>query len=282
MSGRSANDPQGADERQYHIGLRPGDVAPAILLVGDPKRAKRVAEGFFDDYGDPITEREFVTYTGTYRGMPMSVMGTGMSAANTEIAVIELCQLFEDASSVAIIRAGSCGALQANIGLGDLVITQAAHRLEETSLAFVTPGYPAVAHPEVVLALAWACEDTGAAHHLGITATAAGFYGAQGRNIPGFPSRVPAIEAELQRMGISNLEMEASTLLTLSTLRGFRAGAVCAVYANRVDNTFIADADKSAAEKRCIQAGLEGLLKLSSLAHARGDRPCWHPGLGLV
>jgi uridine phosphorylase len=277
---RSANEPQDANARQYHIGLAPGEVAPSILMVGDPKRAKRVAEDFFESHEDPICEREYVTYTGRYRGLPVSVMGTGMSAANTEIAVIELCQLFDDPTKIAMIRAGSCGALLGHIGLGELVVTQASHRLEATSLAFVDSGYPAVAHPEVVMALLWAAEEAGAPHHLGITATAAGFYGAQGREVEGFPPRDPDVEARLARQRVANLEMESSTLLTLSTLRGFRAGAVCAAYANRVENSFIEDADKPTAEARCIEVGLGALLKLASLDEARGDRPCWHPGLG--
>lgn len=280
MSG-TANAPRSADNRQYHIGLRAGEVAPSILLVGDPARAKRVAEAFFESPGDPICEREFVTYTGRYRGRPMTVMGTGMSAANTEIAVIELCQCFEDPTKIAIVRAGSCGVLKAEIGLGDLVITQAAYRLEGTSLAFVGPGFPAVAHPEATIALLWAAEELGAPYHLGITATAAGFYGAQGREIPGFPPRELDVEAQLTRQGVTNIEMEASTLMTLATLRGFRAGAVCAAYANRVHNSFIAGADKHLAERRCVEVGLRGLDRLAQLAELRGDRPCWHPGVGL-
>jgi uridine phosphorylase len=277
----TANDPRGADNRQYHIGLRAGEVAPSILLVGDPTRARRVVEAHFESYGEPICEREFVTYTGVYRGRPMSVMGTGMGAANTEIAVIELCQCFEDPTKIAIVRSGSCGGLQPHLGLGDLVITQAAYRLEETTLAFVGPGYPASAHPEAVISLLWAAEELGARHHLGITATAPGFYGAQGRDQPGFPARDNHVEATLARQGVTNLEMETSALLTLSTLRGFRAGAVCAVYANRVHDTFIAHEDKGPAETRCVEVALRALDRLAQLAELRGDRPCWHPGVGL-
>jgi uridine phosphorylase len=75
--------------------------------------------------------------------------------------------------------------------------------------------------------------------------------------------------------------METSALLTLSTLRGFRAGAVCAVYANRVHNTFIAHDDKVPAEAKCVEVALRALDRLAELAELRGDRPCWHPGVGL-
>jgi uridine phosphorylase len=273
--------PRGSDGRRYHIGLRPGEVAPSILFVGDPSRARRVVEAHFDSWDEPVCEREYVTYTGVYQGRPMSVMGTGMGAANTEIAVIELCQCFEDPTKIAIVRAGSCGALQPHVGLGDLVISQAAYRLEETTLAFVGPGFPAAAHPEAVIALLWAAEELGAPHHLGITATAPGFYGAQGREQPGFPPRDPNIQATLARQGVTNLEMETAALLTLSTLRGFRAGAVCAAYANRVHDTFIAEDEKGPAETRCVAVGLRALARLAEMAELRGDRPCWHPGLTL-
>jgi len=279
--GPTANAPHGGDDRQYHIGLRPGQLAPSILLVGDPRRAERVADGFFDGAGEPVVEREYVTYTGTYRGRPMSVMGTGMGAANTEIAVIEICQCFDDPTKIAIVRAGSCGGLRADLELGELVVTQASYRLEDTSLSFVGPGYPAVAHPEATIALLWAAEELGARHRLGITATASSFYGGQGRELPGFVPRDAEVETRLAREGVTNLEMETSTLLTLANVRGFRAGAVCAVYANRVHDTFIAPEDKHGAEQRCVEVGLRGLDRLAELAEARGERSCWHPGVGL-
>lgn len=277
----TANDPRSADDRQYHIGLRPGEVAPLILMVGDPSRARRVVEAHFESFGEPICEREYVTYTGMYRGRRMSVMGTGMGAANTEIAVIELCQCFEDPTQVAMVRAGSCGGLEADLELGELVVTQAAYRMEETTLAFVGNGFPAAAHPEAVISLLWAAEELGAKHRMGITATAAGFYGAQGRELPGFPPLDPHIEDKLARQGVTNLEMETAALLTLSTLRRFRAGAVCAVYANRVRDSFIGEGEKHAAETRCVEVGLRGLSRMAELGERRGGRRCWHPGVGV-
>lgn len=277
----SANDPHAADDRQYHIGLRPGDVAPSILLVGDPRRAERIADEFLDSHGEAFSEREFVTFTGRYQGLPVSVMGTGMSAANTEIAVIELCNCFEDPTQIAIVRSGSSGALRKEINVGDLIVTRAAYRIEDTSGWFAGLGYPASAHPEAVMALLWAASDLGAAHHLGITATAPGFYGAQGRAVEGFPLREPGVQDRLAREGVSNLEMETATLLTLASLRGFRAGAVCAAYANRPLDVFIAEQDKHAVEARCVRVGLDALVRMDRFARARGSAgPCWHPGLG--
>lgn len=269
-----------AEGRQYHINLAPGEVAQAIILVGDPRRAERVA-GLFERVELERRNREFVTFTGVHQGLRVSVMGTGMGAGSTEIAVIELCQCVDDSAMPVMIRCGSSGALQPGMGLGDLVITQGALRMESASLHFVDPGYPAVADPQVIIALAQAADEAGQRYHVGLTATAPGFYGAQGRRIPGFPPRDPQIVDRLAAQGISNLEMEASTLLTLATLRGFPAGAVCAVYATRCDNQFIDEATKDAAELACIQAGLRAQHLMAAMRSRRGGRALWHPGLGL-
>jgi len=273
-SSEHIQDPAG---RQYHIGLAPGEVAEFIMLVGDPARAAMVA-GMLDRIELERRQREFVTYTGSYQGMPLTVMAIGMGAANAEIAVVELCQCIERPT---IIRCGTSGGLAADIGLGDLVITQAAYRLEETSLQYVGEGYPAVADLEVTLSLIEAVESLKCSYHLGITATASGFYGAQGRDLPGFPPRHPKILEDLVRQGVRNLEMETSCLLTLASLRGFRAGAVCAVLATRQDQQFISPEAKETAERNCILAGVKAFQHLARLDSERGGKRHWHPGLDL-
>ena len=133
------------------------------------------------------------------------------------------------------IRVGSCGALQPEVGLGDLIISTGAVRLESTTSYFVHDGYPAVADYEAVLALIEAAERLGHRAHVGITATAPGFFGAQGRPIPQLPIRYPDLAEDMARQRVMNFEMEASALLVLSTLARCRAGVVCAVYAQRID-----------------------------------------------
>lgn len=273
----SAERVRDAEGRQYHIGLAPGEVARHIILVGDPERAHRVA-GLFDRVELERRNREYVTVTGEHNGLRISVMGTGMGCASTEIAIVELCQCVD---RPVMIRCGSTGALQPGIALGDLVISQGAVRLENTSRTYVDDGYPAVADPQVVLALAAASAGLGQRYHVGLTATASGFYGAQGRNIDGFAPREPDIVDRLARQGVKNLEMETSCLLTLATLRGFMAGAVCAVYATRTDNVFISPEMKDAAELACVTAGLRAHHLLRAMEAARGTNPVWHPGLPL-
>jgi uridine phosphorylase len=272
---RSSEHIQDAAGHQYHIGLAPGEVADFIMLVGDPARAAMVAQ-MLDRIELERQQREFVTYTGSYQGMPLSVVAIGMGAANAEIAVIELCQCAERPT---MLRCGTSGGLAPEVGLGDLVITQAACRLEDTSRYYVAEGYPAVADLEVTLSLIEAAEQLKVSFHLGITATAAGFYAAQGRDLPGFPRRYPDILTDLLRQGIKNLEMETSCLLTLASLRGFRAGAVCAVLANRQDQQFVAPEDKEAAERNCIRVGLQAFQVLARLDRERGNKRYWYPGV---
>ncbi len=263
---------------QYHLGTGPGDVASTVILVGDPARAEKVA-AHFDAVELRRSNREYVTLTGSYRGAPLTVTATGIGCDNTEIAIVELCQC---ADAPTFIRVGSCGALVDDIALGDLVISTGAVRLESTSTAFVPEGYPAVAHHEVIAALVEATAMRGDRRvHVGLTATASGFYGAQGRSVAGFASRHPDRPAQLGRLGVKNMEMEASALFTLASLQGLRAGAVCAVYADRSAGTFVDSDRRHAAEAACIEAGLGAVLTLRKMDAARGAAPRWRPGLGL-
>lgn len=256
----SAERVQDAEGRQYHIGLAPGEVAPFIMTVGDPARAERIAQRF--DGGPSVVRRnrEYLTFTGTIAGLPLSVMATGMGADNTEIAIVELAQVVENPT---FIRVGTCGALQPEIQLGDLIVSTGAVRLETTTTWFVHEGFPAVAHHEVVTALVAAASASERSFHTGITATAPGFYGAQGRGGNGFHPRVPDLPDQLAKMNVKNLEMETSALFTLAALKDYRAGAVCAAIASRPRNEFVAKADKVPAEDAAVDVALQAFRLLA-------------------
>jgi uridine phosphorylase len=244
--------------RQYHIGLERGELAEYVLLVGDPDRVPRVAARW-DGVELERSSREISTATGTYRGMPLSVMSTGMGPDNVEIVLAEVMAITDQPTFV---RIGSSGALQPEIKLGDLVISTGAVRLENTTDFYVHPGYPAIAHRDVVWALETACRRLGHPYHVGLTATASGFYAPQGRAMRTLPVRYPELAEELRRQRVANLEMESSALFVLAGLAGARAGTICAAYAQRTDGTFLEGAAKEAAEARCIDAGLAGIRLL--------------------
>jgi uridine phosphorylase len=264
-------------ERQYHIGLGPGDLAEYILLPGDPDRTARIARRL-DDIELEHRPREFASVTGSYRGRRISIVSTGIGTDNVEIVIAEVLAITERPT---FIRVGSCGALQPGIGLGELVITTGAVRLETTTSWYVHDGYPAVAHHEVVVALVEAAARLGHRAHLGITATAPGFFGPQGRPIPQLPIRFPDLADELARQRVTNFEMEASAVLTLAGLGGCRAGVVCAVYAQRIEGTFVEGEQQDRAEAACVETGLEGLAILAEIDRQKrlAGEERWRPSL---
>jgi uridine phosphorylase len=266
-----------AGERQYHIGLGPGQLAEYILLPGDPDRPGRIAPRL-DSIELEHRHREFSTVTGTYRGQRVSIVSTGIGTDNVEIVVAEILAITERPT---FIRVGSCGALQPEMELGDLVISTGAVRLETTTAWFVHDGFPAVAHHEAVLALLEAAHGLGHRTHLGLTATAPGFFGAQGRPIPHLPIRYPDLAEDMARQRVMNFEMEASALLVLATLAACRAGVVCAVYAQRSTGRFVEGPQKDEAEGACVETGLESLRILAEMDRQkrRAGSDLWRPSM---
>ena len=267
MSQLTQADAPRTGERQYHIGLARGELAEHILLVGDPGRVAKVASRW-DTVELERSNREITTATGTYRGMRVSCMSTGMGPDNVEIVLAEVIEITD---APALIRIGSSGALQPEIDLGDLIVSIGAVRLENTTDFYVHPGYPAIAHRDVVWALERACRDLGFTYHIGLTATASGFYAPQGRAMRTLPVRYPELADELRRQRVANLEMESSALFVLAHLAGLRSGTICAAYAQRTDGTFLDGAAKEAAEARCIDAGLAGIHLLWQVDTDDGD-----------
>ncbi len=262
-------------EVQYHVEVGPGDVADAVLLPGNPERVDKVT-ALWDDHEEVAHHREYRTATGTYDDVPISVTSTGIGSPSATIAVEELARVGVDT----FIRVGSCGAIQRGMEVGDLVITTGAVRQEGTSDEYVREDYPATADGEVVSALVAAAERLGHDYHTGITMSADSFYAGQGR--PGFEGfRAAGSEAlveELQAANVKNVEMEASSILTVANVYGLRAGAVCSVYANRVTGEFRTEGESRAAETASLAVAL--LARMDEVKREAGaDR--WHAGLSL-
>jgi uridine phosphorylase len=264
-------------DRQYHIDLGKGELAEYILLPGDQDRTAKVAQRF-ESVEFQKRHREFATATGVYRGKRVSCVSTGIGTDNVEIVIAEILAITEKPT---FIRIGSCGVLRDDIALGDLVVSTGAVRLEATTRYFVHEGYPAVADYAAVAALLEAANSLGHRAHLGITATAPGFYGAQGRPIPQLPIRFPDLADEMTRQGVVNFEMEASAVLVLAGLAKCRAGVVCTAYAQRVSGAFVQGEQKDRAEAACIDTGLEALRLLAEMDEATraAGAAHWRPSL---
>jgi uridine phosphorylase len=263
------------EDEQYHLEVAPGDVADSVLLPGNPERVEKVVESW-DDHEVVADHREYRTATGTYDGTPISVTSTGIGSPSAAIAVEELARV--DAET--LLRVGSCGAIREEAGIGDLIITTGAVRQEGTSEEYVRADYPATADHRVVSALVAAAEELGYDYHLGLTCSTDSFYAGQSRpGFGGFEARGSdeRIEA-LRQAGVLNFEMEASAILTLANVYGLRAGAVCAVYANRVTGEFRTDGEREAA--RTATLAVDYLRRMDDAVEA-SDADAWHAGLSL-
>ncbi len=238
----------------YHIDCGPGDVAPYVLACANPGRAHLIAD--FLDYRElKGRNREYVVYTGLYRGIPVSVMGTGIGAPATAIAIVEAAQCQPTAT---FIRIGTCGALQPGIGPGDLVITDKCIREENTTNHYASPDLVVRAHPEVRKALMKAAESLHFRYQTGTTCTTSDFFAGQARKIEGFPVREPDKVDRLRSWGVLNVEMEMSVFLTLAAVSSYnlRAGGVTVVLCNRIDGTWSSSEES---ELRCIKTALKAV-----------------------
>jgi len=243
--------------RYYHLDCGPGDLAPYIFTCGHPDRARKIARHF-----DRVTvrrrHREFLTLTGAYQGIPVSVMATGIGPAASAIVVVEAAQLVPHAT---FIRLGTTGALQEEIALGDLIITSRALRDDGATRYYAPARLAARAHPQVLTALKQAAAALKVPHHVGLTCTTADFYAGQGRRIPGFPTLEPDKVARFSRAGVLNFEMEMSVYLSLTRVSGYRlrAGGACHVVAHRLRETFASPALMRLGERRLIAVGLRAM-----------------------
>ena len=215
---------QGAIERKYHVGLRPGEAGEYVLYPGDPGRTPLIAR-YLEDAREVAFSREFRTFTGTLAGGRVSAVSSGMGGPSAAIGVEELSEL----GSHTFLRVGTCGAAQPGIRCGDLVIATGAVRSEGTPDGYVPKEYPAIAHPEVVNACVEAAQAAGAPYHLGIIRSVDALYSDL---VPARMPRREELEHELEmwtRAGVVANDMESSTLMVVASIRRLRAGVILLV-----------------------------------------------------
>ncbi len=261
----------------YHMDLFPEDVADTIILVGDPDRVERISK-HFDRIDKKVQKREFVTHIGWLGKKRLNVLSTGISTANIDIAINELDALVnvdlknrtlkEQTRSLNFIRVGTSGSLQKDIpvdtfvassfglGLDNLLafyqrdLNEREEELqkkwqdyERQHIRLPNPTYVAAAHPHLLLSLAKNVRK-------GITLTAPGFYGPQGRKIrldPISPMQNLDVFADFDFRGIkiTNFEMETSAIYGLSNLLGHRSLSFNTIIANRAAQQFSKDPKKA-------------------------------------
>jgi len=202
-----------------HIGAQPGDIAPTVLLPGDPKRAQWIAETFLEDATCYSEVRGMLGFTGTWQGHRVSVQGSGMGQPWLAIYVHELFREYEVQS---IIRVGSCGGLSERVKVRDVIIASGACTDSAMNrITFEGFDYAPVADFGLLRAAVHAAEASGrdAATHVGLMFSAdASFYASR-----------PELMMRMVDYGVLGVEMEASALYTIAARYGRKALAVCTV-----------------------------------------------------
>ena len=232
-----------------HIRAEANDLAPVVLLPGDPGRAQRVAEQF-DDAQAYNEFRGLLGHTGTYRDKLVSVQTTGMGAPSAAIVVEELAML--DVKTV--IRIGTCGGSGADVHPGDLVIATASCPLDGTTRQYLGgDAYAPTASFEVVRALVDAAEASGIRHHVGLIATEDALY-----------SVTPGWSETWAARGVLAQEMEASAVFTVAALRGLQAGCILVASNSAGQHERLPDDELLPAIDKMIDVALKAAVALSA------------------
>lgn len=271
----------------YHLDLRPEELAPTVIVVGDPDRVKKVS-AYFDKTEHKRQHREFITHTGYIGNKHLSVISTGIGPDNIDIVFNELDALanidFEtrvirkELTKLHIVRFGTSGSLQAGIpvdsfvasshGLGlDNLLNFYNYEKTEADKAIVnafieqTKIDTAITIPYAFSGSEMLLKKFGEGFHKGITVTCPGFFGPQGRILrlglssPGLVDKLTHFSFNNHR--ITNFEMETSAIYGLGKLMGHECLSVNAIIANRVVKEFSKDSD--AAVENMIKNALGAL-----------------------
>ena len=241
------------EAKLYHIQVGKGEVGRYVILPGDPKRCRLIAQ-YFDDPQLVADNREYVTYTGTLDGVKVSVTSTGIGGPSAAIAMEELTQCGADT----FIRVGTSGGMDIDVKSGDLVVANGAIRMEGTSKEYAPIEFPAVANFDITCALVQAAKNLGQPYHVGVVQCKDSFYGQHSPETKPVGYELMAKWDAWARMGCKASEMESAAVFIVADYLKVRAGSVLLVMANQerakagLDNPIVHDTD--AAIRTAIEA----------------------------
>jgi len=195
------------------LGLKPNSLGPFALIPGPKERSDMLLK-LLDQPQKNFTFLDYEMHTGTLEGKRVTIGNGGRYAPDTSITTEILCA----AGAQSLIRVGSCGSLQENVKIGDLVIVTGALRGDGTSRYYVSENFSTVAHPDIVEALRQAAENLKVRFHLGWIFTTDALF-----------QETPELIDQLNQQNVSSIDMVTSAFLTISQVRSKKAGAVLAV-----------------------------------------------------
>lgn len=254
-------------KRVYHLNLSEDGIEAALfaLLPGDPGRVETIAKTPPFQKGRELAyKREYRTWLGYIYKTPVLVTSTGIGGPSTSIAIDELAQL----GVRTFLRVGTTGTIAPHINIGDVIITTGAVRLDGASAHYAPIEYPAVAHHEVVQALIQAAKQLKIPYHVGITCSSDTFYPGQERQDSYshyIPRRFQGITEEWRKLHVLNYEMEAATVLTLTSALGLRGGCVTGVI-DRARSEHITKANLKLGERSAVKVAVKAMEILIQLS----------------
>lgn len=232
-----------------------GDVAPYVIITGSKDRVRSLAAQW-DNSREVADHYEFLVYTGTYAGFPISACSTGIGGMSVSIAIEELAQL----GANSFFRIGVTSPLVDELEYGELVIAKGAVRWDGTSHDYVRPEYPAQCHFEVIMAAVSAVERLGYAYKVGVIGDLASLGPVREDGYRGFLGRkTRELNQALYDVGVIDGTGEAATMLVQSSIFGFRAGVANINSVDRVNRRWDPKADE-----KVIRVGLETMRILAS------------------
>lgn len=250
-------------------GIRATEVARYVIFaVRDPlgfeKDAAEVVASYMDHAKLIADTKMFITYTGKFKGTPITVCSTGSGAPDTELALSDFIRFTK---SDTFIRLGTSGTYSKTVNVGDLVIAEGAVRDDGCTNSYIKPIYPAVSDYWVTTALITAVKRLGYKYHLGITLSTDSIYCGQGRPLGEYyQEEHKEIPNYWKNAGILNFERESSCILTISRLLKRRGGAINVV----VNNMETGELDPGAGAEESILATLEGIHILEGFDNDQG------------
>ena len=251
----------------YHIGFSRSDLGSnppkIVLLSGEPERSHYIAHTYLQNVKLLSDYRGLNSYRGNLPdGTPILIATSGMGASSLSIVVNELVQV----GIKQFIRIGTCGSIQPDVLVGDVVISQGSLCRQGAALDIAPVEYPAVADPFFTVALVETARKLKIPHHLGITASVDTFYEGQERiqssANPHLQSWLIGITTSYRQLNILNYEMEVGTLFKMAGVYGVAAACICAVVAQRTEAETVVIADKDAAVQRAIEVALQSISHL--------------------
>lgn len=243
--------------RQYHIQVANGEVGRYVILPGDPKRCKKIAQ-YFDNPVMIADNREFITYTGTLDGVKVSVTSTGIGGPSAAIAMEELARCGADT----FVRIGTCGGIQPEVKSGDIVVATGAVRMEGTSKEYAPIEYPAVADIDVVNALRGAGKKLGYTCHTGVVQCKDSFYGQHDPQLMPVSYELMNKWEAWKKMGCKASEMESAALFIVANYRKVRCGSCFLVVGNQERNALGMENPIVHDTEAAITVGVEALKTL--------------------